>query len=333
MKQRITRRHFIGNSGAVLAAATVGLCTQRTHAISRPAWSVGCRDAHLKVVGARDCWGALEAIGGESVEASIADDLSCPGLFRPDGHYSVADRAGISRLKKDAEASGLRIAALCMANRFDVRPDFEVEWCTKAALAAQEMGVPAIRIDVVPGRRERGQPFTEQMEAEFLDRAIATLRKVMRATEGTGVSFGIENHGGVTNKREFLLSLFEGVGSDRLGLTLDTANFYWFGYPLSVLYQLYETFAPRVFHTHCKSIRYPESEREKQRPQGWEYGTYNCPIDEGDIDFARVVEILRNAGYQNDLCIEDESLGKVPEAERKEVLARQVRFLKSLRAQ
>ena len=122
---------------------------------------------------------------------------------------------------------------------------------------------------------------------------MKTLKRVIETTEDTGVAFGIENHGGTTNDPEFLKPLFDRVGSKRLGLTLDTGNFYWFGHPLSKVYELYEAFAPRVCHTHCKSIRFPETEREKQRPMGWEYGKYNCPIYEGDIDFRRVVKILR----------------------------------------
>ena len=75
--------------------------------------------------------------------------------------------------------------------------------------------------------------------------------------------------------------LFAGVGSKRLGLTLDTGNFYWYGHPLSKVYELYEMFASRVFHTHCKSIGYPAEEREKQRPMGWQYVKYHGPIYSG----------------------------------------------------
>ena len=123
--------------------------------------------------------------------------------------------------------------------------------------------------------------------------------------------------------------MFAGVGSPRLGLTLDTGNFYWFGHPLSKVYQLYEMFAPRVFHTHIKSIGYPAEEREKQREVGWQYGKYHGPIYEGDIDFARVIAILKKAGYTNDLCIENESLGRAKDAPA--VLEKEVALLKKLR--
>ena len=41
-------------------------------------------------------------------------------------------------------------------------------------------------------------------------------------------------------------------------------------------------------------------------------------IAEGDLDMNRIVGTLRRAGYDRDLCIEDESLGKFTGPERKE---------------
>ena len=56
------------------------------------------------------------------------------------------------------------------------------------------------------------------------------MKQIIEATEATGVGLGIENHGKTTNNPEFTGPLFDRVGSDRLGLTLDTGNFYWFGH-------------------------------------------------------------------------------------------------------
>ena len=95
---------------------------------------------------------------------------------------------------------------------------------------------------------------------------------------------------------QFLDRLFDGVGSCRLGLTLDTANFYWWGHPVSELYPIYEKFAPRVVHTHCKSIGYPDDKKNVRREMGWEYGKYCCPVYEGDIDFKKLAAILRKSG-------------------------------------
>lgn len=63
---------------------------------------------------------------------------------------------------------------------------------------------------------------------------------------------------------------------------------------------------------------------------GWEYGKYCCPLYAGDIDFARVVVILRRAGYRGDLCVENKSLGRFPEADRAGILQREITFLRQL---
>jgi len=326
MNMLATRRDFLAKVGVLGAGAALASTLNRPAlaADDCPAWLATCRDSILKHLGQKDCWATLEAVGAEGIEAQVSDDLALPGLFHPTMGYSAATAAGIEAVARDAKSVGKRITALCMFNRFDSRPDVEVELCRKTADAAQALGIPAIRIDVVPEKSSRDA---------FLKLAIDAIRKVMAATEATGVKFAIENHGTITNDPEFLTALFDGVGSNRLGLTLDTGNFYWFGHPLSKVYEAFEKFAPRVFHTHCKSIRYPADQREKQRPMGWKYAEYGTSIDQGDLDFAKIVALLRKAGYHGDLCIEDEFLGKQTPPEAVATLTKEIQLLKKVRAE
>jgi|YNPNPStandDraft_1061719.scaffolds.fasta_scaffold00193_24 sugar phosphate isomerase/epimerase len=286
-------------------------------------WPVTCRDVMLKQTEQPDCWAAMAAYGVDGVESDIGDDLRLPSLYYGDRVFSVADAQSRQELMAALDAAKKRITAFCMHNRFEERPEFELEWCTKVATIAKEMGVPAIRIDVVPRRMPRD---------EFLPFAVNLLRKIVDATDATGVKFAIENHGNTTNDPAFLDAVFEGVASPRLGLTLDTGNFYWFGHPLSRLYEIYERFAGRAFHTHCKSIAYPPEMRDKERPMGWEYQKYHCPIDQGDIDFAKVIAILRKAGYSNDLCIENEGLGRLNAEQAIQTVRKEVQMLRNLQS-
>jgi sugar phosphate isomerase/epimerase len=323
MNHAIARRRFLAASGSLVAGLSLGSRGwAASDADAAVKWPVGCRDTMLRHVGSSDCWSAMQAVGAECLELDIDDELRLPALFHPEQKYSVATPEAIARLSDDLKAVRGRATALCMHNRFDERPEFEVEWTTRAAYAAKSLGAPAIRIDIVPRKLKA---------AELLEMIVPLLKRILAATETTEVKLAIENHGQTTNNPDFLRQLFDRVGSDRLGLTLDTGNFYWFGHPLSKLYDIYTEFAPRAFHTHCKSINYPAERREAGRPMGWEYGKYTCAIHKGDIDFRRVVEILRGAGYQNDLCIENESLMALPEADRAKTLAEEIRFLKELR--
>jgi sugar phosphate isomerase/epimerase len=285
---------------------------------------VGVRDAHLRHVGEPDAWRSLRAIGADAVEVVVLPTLACPNLYGPENtSHSIRTDDDVKRLADAARTNGIRVSALCMSNRFDERPDEEVEWVKSVVRVCKPLGVDAIRIDVV-ARRLKDDAFEKF--------SIEICKRVIDETKDSGVRFGIENHGRMTNNVEFLERLFDGVGSDRLGLTLDTGNFYWYGYPLADLYDIYAKFAPRTFHTHCKSIAYPDDRRNATRSMGWQYSKYTCPIYEGDINFRRVVQTLRSAGYRNALCIENESLGKVDVEERRVVLKKEVDFLRQLLA-
>ncbi|NMC21348.1 MAG: sugar phosphate isomerase/epimerase [Thermogutta sp.] len=329
----ISRRGFWARSAAWGAAAYAawagGSAAAERREIAAAAdaapevWPVTCRDVMLCRTGKADCWAAMEAFGVDGVESDVTEELNLPNLFEGDISHGLADGDRQAKLREALQKVGRRITALCMHNRFDERPEDELEWCRKTAAAAQAMGIPVIRIDVVPRRlsREEFPPFAADM-----------MKKVTLATAETGVRWAIENHGSTTNDPEFLNSLFAAVGSPNLGLTLDTGNFYWFGHPLSELYGIYETFAPRTFHTHCKSIAYPPEDRDRRRPMGYRYAEFHCPIDRGDIDFGRVLAILRKAGYSHDLCIENEALGGLTPEQAVETVSREVRLLKNLQA-
>ncbi len=315
-----SRRHFITTTGLALSAAA--LPSVRTLAAAeKPNWPVGCRDLHLKEAGQPDSWSCMKALGAECAEVLVGLDLTCSHLFHPVRKYTLATPEGIRALKDDLAASGCRISAFMMSNHLDERLEQELDCARRIVPAAQQLGVNVIRIDVVP-RKLAGD--------KFLPFAVEACKRLCAIAEGTPVRYGVENHGKTTNDPAFLDKLFAGVGSDRLGLTLDCANLYWWGHPLKDLYPIYEKFAPRVVHTHCKSIRYPADRKDVRREMGWEYAKYNCPIYEGDLDFKHILRILRKANYRGDLCVEDESLGKFPAGERAEVLRKEIAFLKKL---
>jgi sugar phosphate isomerase/epimerase len=208
-----------------------------------------------------------------------------------------------------------------MHNKFDARLDEEVEMIRKLAKAADELGVGAIRIDVVPRKLTADQ---------FLPFAIDACKRICDETRGSRVRFGIENHGTFTNDPDKMEKIIQGAGSDRLGITLDTANLYWWGHPIDDVYRIYGRFAPRVVHTHCKSIRYPEEKRNVKREMGWEYGKRCCPVYEGDLDFKRISGILSKAGYRGGMCIENESLARLSKAQQTEILKKEILFLRSV---
>jgi sugar phosphate isomerase/epimerase len=202
--------------------------------------------------------------------------------------------------------------------------DAHVAWAVRAAHAAADLGASALRIDTWTRRTGELPPGT------IVDNLARCLGRVLEATDGTGVALGIENHGRLFNDPEILDAVFAAVDDPRVGMTLDTGNFYWYGYPLSRLYALLEHFAPRAKHTHIKNIAYPAELAETRREIGYEYGRYAAPLDEGNIDIARVVRILRGAGYCGDLCVENEALSRYEDPEQRiNILRRDVETLRA----
>lgn len=318
----LTRRGFIRKTaGWMLSSGALAIAKDSAASSPSKPLVVACRDTLLKGLPPAQVG---ELIGVTGVEVEVSPELGCPNLESADGgqkKYSLATPAGIATLKDDLGKNGLVVTAFLMHNRLDERLAEELEWTKKLVDAAVSLEVPVIRIDVVPRRTPR---------EEFLPFAVKVCKQLCDIAEGTGIRYGIENHGSITNDPEFLRQLFDGVGSPHLGLTLDTANFYWYGHPLNELYEIFERFAPRVFHTHCKSIRYPDDKKNVRRPMGWEYDRYACPIFEGDIDFGKVVAILRKADYCGDLCLENESLGKYPESQRAQIVKKEIALLRRL---
>jgi len=266
---------------------------------------------------------ALPDLGVTAVELHADRDFTVTSLCAgKETRHDVSLESGRASLAREIQQTGFTVTGFLLATDVNGRdPAREVAWMVGMADAAAALGVPALRVDAaMTGERELA---LEQRQDLF----AAALRAVIAQSGGNTVDFGIENHGIQGNDPEFLEGLMARVGSDRLGMTLDTGNFYWAGHPREDVYAILERLAPRTVHTHVKNIAYPEDQRDVRRPAGWEYGTYVSPIPDGDIDHARVALILAKAGYRRDLCIEDESLDRFDSVTRRRHLQEAARHL------
>lgn len=286
---------------------------------------IGINDYTLMGAGFSSLGEGLDAIGVKAVEVQFKRDFTVRGVT-PDSTYVTLDRPdAIAEYDRRMDERGIRVAALMLANNFNADDlDAELEWVAEAVRIAHRLGCTAVRIDAIMAGEK------EMSVSERVKRTVNCLRQVAEATKDTPVPLGVENHGACGNDPEFLEGVVQGVGDKRVGLTLDTANFYWWGLPLSELYEIYQRFAPYTVHTHCKSVNYPEEDRNRRRETGWKYGEYAAPLPDGDIDFRRVIDWLKEAGYDQALCIEDESLGKFEGQAKVRALQRDAEYLHGL---
>lgn len=286
---------------------------------------ISIRDNLVMHVGCRNIVDGLTRLGLSSLETHVDREFRVKRPDEPSESLSLESDEQLAQYRDCLQEARIQVCAFLLANDFNAEDrQAEIAWVVAVVEAAEKLAVPAVRIDSAM----RGQ---DELDFDTRVNLFATaLSSILAETSSLDVQLGIENHGSQGNDPKFLGAVLDAVASPRLGLTLDTGNFYWSGKPLSEVYEIIERFAPVTKHTHVKNINYPESEREKNRPLGWEYGKYVCPLDEGDIDLGRVVKILRSAGYCSDLTIEDECLGKFREEQRMDVLVRDVQHLKNL---
>ncbi len=286
---------------------------------------VSIRDDILMSAGFSSMKEGLDAVGLNAVEVAFGRDFTARGPGADSTYVTLDSPGAVAMYDERMDAAGIRVAALMLGNNFNAPDlDTELEWMTQAVRIAHRLGCVAVRIDsIMTGEREL--PVAERVK-----RTVDGLRQVVNATRDTPVPLGVENHGSCGNDPAYLEGVLEAMGDPRVGLTLDTGNMYWWGMPLSELYERYRRFAPHVVHTHFKSINFPEADRERRREIGWKYGEYASTLPDGDIELARMVGWLREAGYDNDLCIEDESLGRHDDAGKVRALRRDADYALAL---
>ncbi|HWE01361.1 MAG TPA: sugar phosphate isomerase/epimerase family protein [Tepidisphaeraceae bacterium] len=286
---------------------------------------VSIRDHTLSLAAdGRSLFEALRDLGLGAVELQVDPDLTTPHLRQTNGvPFSADNDAAVVRLQETLSAQAVRVSALLLMTDFSSEhADDHIAWSVRAIRLAEKLGAPVVRLD--PLTRDKELP-----RQVVRDNFIVGVRRIVERTPDSTIDIGIENHGPIGNDPVFLDAIFAAVDHPRLGITLDTGNFYWWGVALDDLYILLERYAPRTRHTHIKNINYPPALANTSRPIGSEYAKYCCPLDEGNIDLRRVARILEKAGYRRDLCIENESLQKYAADQKFDVLRRDVQAIKA----
>jgi len=290
---------------------------------------VGIRDFTVRWVGYKGVLDGLKELGLSGFELYV--DRQLKGAEYEDMGKAVSLGFDLStedkrrNLLEDLKSRGLSICAILVENDFgrqDVKP--EIEWIVDACRVAPTIDAKVVRINSVM------DPQPGVPDDDYVKRTVMCVREILKRTDGLAVSLAMENHGVLGNKREFIKAVLDGVSSERMGLTLDTGNFYWWGYPLSKVYEIIGSFAGYAKHTHVKNLSFPANRREVMRKPGEDWPRSAATIYQGDVDHRKVVNLLRKANYDWDLTVEDESLDNFPADERLKILKKDIEFLKNL---
>lgn len=203
----------------------------------------------------------------------------------------------LQRLKQRAFRLGLDIYCLAIHQDF-VSPDAEerrrnVDHTLRCIELAYRLGAPSIRLN--SGRWGTVKSFEELMalggteppipgydEDDGFRWVIESIQKCLPLAEKRGVVLALENHWGLTGTPEGVNRIVESVGSEWLGVTMDCGNFP--EEPYAKLAQI----APHAVLIHAKTYF-----------GGGEW--YSL-----EVDYARVAEIMRGAGFTGYISLEYE---------------------------
>jgi len=172
-----------------------------------------------------------------------------------------------------------------------MRPEISVPYLQKAVRFAAALGAPVVNTD------EGIRPPWVSMEEAFSVMRY-TLASVLRVAERYRVMIGIEPHQSISRTTEGLLRIATLVESPMLRVNYDTGNAYLGG---EDPYIGLGAVIGRVVHVHAKDITLKRAEAERGKTTGTPVG---CACGDGVIDWEKVIEILRNGGFNGVLSIE-----------------------------
>ncbi|HEU0165917.1 MAG TPA: sugar phosphate isomerase/epimerase [Thermomicrobiales bacterium] len=210
------------------------------------------------------------------------------GLALQNVHFS--ERANLEshdddylrELRRYADERGIQIevgmrSINTYAETFDASLGSGEQQLADMLVAAKKLGSPVVRCFVgMQNDRLGAVPF-----AQIVDETIRTLKAAAPAAEQAGIAIAVENHGGVDLLARELRAIVEEVGSDFVGVCLDTGNPLYGGEDAVLATEI---LAPYVKTAHVRDTRVWAIEHGAAVQ--W------APAGQGDIDLRRIVEIL-----------------------------------------
>ncbi len=207
------------------------------------------------------------------------------------------DNAYLQKLKKHAFVNGIAMTCLSIHQGF-VSPDKAVlkehiDHTIHCIELAYKMGIPCMRLNT--GRWGTIKSFDDFMAKRGIEPAIAgytedeafkwcidSIQQCMKKAEECGILLALENHWGLGSTPEGMLRIKNAIDSPWLGLLMDTGNF------LENPYDKLEKIAPQTSFVQAKTYY-----------GGGEW--YSL-----DLDYKRIVDILKKVNYQGYISIEFE---------------------------
>ena len=181
---------------------------------------------------------------------------------------------------------GYGLEAVSLSGHSDLTTRDGLEHGIKAVRWAAGYGLPIMNTAV------GGHQSADENEAAFL----ANVNELADAADEAGVVVALEIHGDIMASSDVTIPLLEKIGRDSVKVNYDTANVEYYSGDKAV--DDLPKIVPYLAHVHLKDTTGGK-------------GNWNFPaIGTGTVDFARVLQILRDAGYDGPYSVEIEFQGE-----------------------
>lgn len=188
------------------------------------------------------------------------------------------------QLQRALEAYGL--TAVSLSAHSDLTTDEGLAHGVKAVRFASDFGIPIVNTAI------GGHAGKEEDERAFLDR----VGELADAAERAGVVVALEIHGDIMASGRSALPLLERIGRESIKVNYDTANVEFYSGERAV--DDLPAIVRHVVHCHLKDTMGGKG--------NWDFPA----LGRGVVDFARVLEIFRQAGYEGPFSVELEFQGE-----------------------
>ena len=225
-------------------------------------------------------YGFDEALAGIAAAGFKGVELSAvPGWTE---HVSLEDDPAAVRRKVE----GYGLVPVSLSGHSDLTTTDGLEHGLRAVRFAAELGVPVMNSAV------GGHESADENESLFLENVGA----LADAADAAGVVVALEIHGDIMASSDETIPLLEKVGRDSIRVNYDTANVEYYSGARAV--DDLPKIVPWLAHVHVKDTTGGK-------------GNWNFPAaGDGSVDFGRVLQILRDGGYDGPLSVEIEFLGE-----------------------
>lgn len=195
-------------------------------------------------------------------------------------HFPPPDSRRLDQLLKAVEGNGATIVNIPVdvgniSQRDENKRAHDIRLIQSWVDVAAYVGSPSVRVNT----GSQDGPLD-------LSITIDSYNRIADYAEPKGIKIGLENHGGISADPANILKLVEAVGINRFGTLPDFGNF-----APEVRYAGLEAIAPYALVGHAKTYDFD--------PAG----------NVAEFDFARCLQILKDAGFDGWLSVEFEGKG------------------------